>query len=439
MTAQRPSARASLSRRSALGLLGAAPLAASGAVGLTACARASTGHVGTSGGPPPALLPGGAFDQYVSGLAAKDQFSGTVLLGWHGKPVLVHSFHEADKAKHIPNQADTIFYLESTTKFLTGVAVTQLAAQGKVDFSAPLGTYLDGFPAEIAKTVTVHNLLTHTSGFPVNLIGTRGKSTTQAEAFNANLAAARKLKLATAPGTTYAYNNDNYFLATAIIAAVSGQPYWDYMPEHVFGPAGMTSTGLYSDQQWLTDPRIAHIYGPPVAGGQRQDVTSQAFGGPDVDEIFSTAPDMLRFANALTDGTLLPPGWAELRAGGRFPVIPDRMDPDAPVTSKSFMVGYGSDERITAGGQRAYSHSGGVHTGGAHSGEGRVPVTRSSPSARANTGGANTIMTIYPDLGVTAVVLTNYSLTPVGDTSGFLARQDGIVTATHPDPWLPAG
>jgi CubicO group peptidase (beta-lactamase class C family) len=429
MVAQQPSPRARLSRRGALGLLGTAPLAASGAIALAAPARASTRSDSASAGPPPELLPGGAFDQYVSGLAAADQFSGTVLLAWHGQPTLVRSFQEADKAKHIPNTADTIFYLESTTKFLTGVAVTQLAAQGKVSFSAPLGSYLDGFPSDVAGKVTVHNLLTHTSGFPVNLMGTPETATTQAEAFDAKLATARKLKLATAPGTTYAYNNYNYFLATAIIAAVSGRPYWDYMPEHVFGPAGMTRTGLYSGQQWLTDPRIAHIYGPPVPGGQRKDVTSQASGGPDVDEIFSTAPDMLRFANALSDGTLLPPAWAELRAGGRFPVNPAVKDPDAPDTSLSFMIGYGSDERITAGGQRAYSHSGGVHTGAANSGGGKAPVTQASPSAGANSGGgANTIMTVYPDLGVTAVVLANYSLTPVGDTTGFLIQQDRIIT-----------
>jgi CubicO group peptidase (beta-lactamase class C family) len=176
----------------------------------------------------------------------------------------------------------------------------------------------------------------------------------------------------------------------------------------------MTSTALYSDQQWLTDPRIAHVYGPPVAGGQRQDVTSDAGGGPNVDEAFSTAPDLLRFANALADGTLLLPAWAELRAGGRYPVNPAQKDPDSPTTSRSFEIGYGSDERITSGGQRADGHTGGL----------QIPVSGSS-----QLGGANTALTIYPDLGVVAVVLSNYSLSGigVGGIGTFLTEQDLII------------
>jgi CubicO group peptidase (beta-lactamase class C family) len=118
--------------------------------------------------------------------------------------VLVRSYQDADKAKHIANQADTIFFLASTTKFLTGVAVTQFAAQGKVDFHATPGTYVDGFPAAIADAVTVHNLLTHTSGFPASLQGTRGNWRTRTEAFNGMLALLRKQGLATTPGTSSA-------------------------------------------------------------------------------------------------------------------------------------------------------------------------------------------------------------------------------------------
>jgi CubicO group peptidase (beta-lactamase class C family) len=417
MTAQQPSARTSLSRRSALGLFGAAPLAASADTALAGTARASAGHGGTqTGPPPPALLPGGAFDRYVSGLAAKDQFSGTVLLGWRGQATLVRSYQDADKAKNIPNQAGTIFYLDSTTKFLTGVAVTQLAAQGKIDFSATLGTYLDGFPSDVADVVTVHQLLTHTSGYPAGQTGTANDWKTRTEAFNGMLALVRKQQLVSAPGPKYAYSNANYFLAGAIVAAVSGQNFWDYVPQHIFGPAGMTSTGFYSGQQWRTGPRFAHVYGPPVAGGQRQDVTAQAAVGPNGWDgaygAFSTAPDLLRFARALSDGTLLAAAWAELRASGKYPVSLAQPDPDDPAGTKSFMVGYGSDERIT-GGQRAHGHTGGLH----------IAVSGSSQP-----GGGTTALTIYPGLDVAAVILSNYTLSGVGGIGGFLAQQDRIIT-----------
>jgi CubicO group peptidase (beta-lactamase class C family) len=416
MTREPLTARGRLSRRSALGLLGAASLAAGGAVALTGDAHASSGPGAAPAGPPPAaLLPGGAYDKFVSGLAAQDMFSGTVLLARHGKSVLVRSYHDADKAKHVPNQTDTSFYLASVTKFLTGAAVTQLAAQGKVDFYATLGTYLDGFPSDIADHVTVHNLLTHTSGFPGNQkTGAPPSWPTPTAAFEGTLALLRTQKLAFTPGTDYTYSNANYFLAGAIIAAASGQAYWDYMPQHIFGPAGMTNSGFYSAQQWLTDPRIAHNYGPPVPNGQRQDITSQAAaaatpnGWNGAGGAFCSAPDLLHFALALTDGTLLPRGWGGLLAGGRYPVSPEQHYADQPPGIT--LIGYGPEERMI-GGQRAYGHTGALEI--------RVPGS-SQP------GGGSADLSIYPDLDVIAVVLSNYYLYP--GLGGFLAKQDQIIT-----------
>jgi CubicO group peptidase (beta-lactamase class C family) len=153
-----------------------------------------------------------------------------------------------------------------------------------------------------------------------------------------------------------------------------------------------------------------------VAGGQRQDVTAQAAVGPNGWDgaygAFSTAPDLLRFARALSDGTLLPAAWAELRASGKYPVSLAQPDPDDPAGTKSFMVGYGSDERIT-GGLRAYGHTGGLH----------IAVSGSSQP-----GGGTTALTIYPGLDVAAVVLSNYTLSGIGGIGGFLAQQDRIIT-----------
>jgi CubicO group peptidase (beta-lactamase class C family) len=357
------------------------------------------------------LLPGGAFDQYVSGLAAADQFSGTVLLAWHGRPTLVRSYQDADKASNIPNQADTLFPLNSVTKFLVGVAATQLAAQGKIDFTATLGTYLDGFPSGIADVVTVHQLLTHTSGMQDPTVAPGQQQMTPAEAFDRELALLRQEPLAFTPGTRYSDTSANYFLAGAVIAAASGQAFWDYMPEHVFAPAGMTSTAFYTDQQWRTDPRFAHVYGPPVPGGQRQDLTSvyndQGNGFSGAFGVFSTAPDLLRFARALNDGTLLPAAWAELRASGKFPISPDQHDSGA--LPGPFALGYGSEDRITTTGERVYGHQG----------ESQLHVSGSSQP-----GGSVAMLMIYPDVGITAVALCNYHI----NGGGFLAQQDRIIT-----------
>lgn len=68
------------------------------------------------------------------------QFSGTVLLAYRDRPMLTLAFGSADKAKGIANQTGTLFNLASVTKIFTGVAVAQLAAHGKIDFHATVGT-----------------------------------------------------------------------------------------------------------------------------------------------------------------------------------------------------------------------------------------------------------------------------------------------------------
>lgn len=276
---------------------------------------------------------------------------------------------------------------------------------------------MDGFPSEVADTVTVHNLLTHTSGIQdyqrIPAWQQQHQSwTTNTEAFNGTLSILQPQQLTFTPGTSYSYSNSDYFLAGAIVAAASGQNFWDYLPQHVWAPAAMTSTGFFTGDQYETDPRIAHNYGPPEDDGQRQDITHQISGGPNgwdgAGGAFANAPDLLRFTRALSDGTLLPPAWAELMTSGRYPISPAEHNPDQPPGTTS--IGYGTDERIT-GGQRIYGHTGGME----------VTVSGSSQP-----GGGSTAVTIYPDLGVIAIVLSNYFLYPGIGT--FLTEQDRIIT-----------
>jgi CubicO group peptidase (beta-lactamase class C family) len=394
---------------------------------LAGSAEARSGHTTygrrdpLSGRPPSGILPGGAFDQYMRGLAEKDQFSGSVLLAWRGHPVLARSYQMADKAARVPNTSDTSFALGSITKFFTGLAIVQLAAQDKVSFSATLGTYLDGFPSSIANKVTVHQLLTHTSGVEdfMSSATWRNESSgwkTTTAAFNGTLSTLRALPLTFTPGTQYQYCNSNYFLAGAIVAAVSGESFWDYLAGHVFARAGMSQSGFFTDQQWLNDPRVARNYSARLADGTRQDVTRDlvAIGPPSngwdgAGGAFSSATDMLRFANALQDGTLLDATWASIIADGKYPISAADHNPDqAP--SKCTLIGYGSEERIV-GGERAYGHTGGL---------GVLTKGASIP------GGGSTSLSIYPDLGIVAIVLSNYFLYP--GIGGLLSEQDGIIT-----------
>jgi CubicO group peptidase (beta-lactamase class C family) len=373
-------------------------------MGAGGSAEASTARCGPPRVPPPETLrPGGAFDQQLAQLAAQDQFSGTVLLAYQGEPALARAYGMADKEKGIPNRIDTVFALASVTKLFTAVAVLQLVEQGEVGLYQTLGTYLGGFPAQVAGSVTVHQLLTHTSGMG-DFLGdpaflSQGSTwTTAAETMDGIMAIIKQSPLQFTPGTQYSYSNSGYATLGAIAAQVSGQSYYDYVREHIFARADMTRSDFYTKPQWLTDPDIAHPYSAGTRGapaGPLTDITSEEdFIGSPAGNAFSTAPDMVRFAGALTGGRLLSPVWAGLMTSGKVPLPPQR------IPSQLNMTGYGPDIRIVND-QIVFGHTGGA-------------------------AGETTYIGIYQDLDWVAVILSNYDIS--NQVGSLIQLQDQLIT-----------
>jgi CubicO group peptidase (beta-lactamase class C family) len=395
MTHRRSSTTSMLSRRTALGALAAAPMAAGALLTASGTVRADTHFDHSRCKRPPRtvpadLLPGGEFERFVSQRAAQDQFSGNVLLAYRGRPVLIRSYGMANKQLSIPNDADTIFNLASVTKCFTSIAIAQLVQQERVAFYETLGTYLDGFPAEIANTVTVHQLLTHTSGMgdysnsPAVQSGKK-EWNSAAETMDGVMAIIRQSPLLFAPGTRYGYSNSGFFVLGAIVEQVSGQSYFDYIRQHVFAPAEMTRSDFYTRPQVLSCDDIAHPYWTQQSGDRADFTMSEHFGfiGGPADGAYSTVSDLLSFAGALRAGRLLGPSFTELITGSKVVLSPS----DPPVDpNRTRFYGYGYRNTFVEN-ERVFGHSG--------SGPGRA-----------------TNLDIYPELDWVAVVLSNYD-TPV--------------------------
>jgi CubicO group peptidase (beta-lactamase class C family) len=378
----------SISRRSVLGLLGAAPLAGAALVAAPVTTHAAAAR---SAAPPKDLRPGGELDQLIARLAAEDKFSGTVLLAHRGRPVLVRSYGLANKDRTVPNGPGTVFNLASITKSFTAVAVAQLVQQGRIHFHGTVGSYLDGFPAEIADGVTVHHLLTHTSGVGRPAISTGKPEGLEWQSFDevmdGTLAIVKRQSppLRFTPGERFEYSNDAFFVIGAIVARVSGQSYFDYVRRHVFRRAGMTRADFLSRPQVLAAGNVAHPYATQRDGTRSDFTTSEFFPfstGP-AGGAYSTAADLLRFAEALSAGTLLRPSFAGLTTSGKIALSPSANPPEPP--SQALFYGYGHLDAIVNE-QRLFGHSG----GGA---------------------GVATRLDVFPDLRWVAVILSNYDTT----------------------------
>jgi CubicO group peptidase (beta-lactamase class C family) len=375
-----------------LGLLGAAPVAAF-AAGPALAAPATSGSV------PGALRPGGELDRLVADKAARDQFSGSLLLTNRGRTVLARSYGMADLARGVKNGPGTAFALASVTKLFTATAVAQLVQQGKVAHADSVGTYVDGVPAAFAG-ITVHHLLTHTSGLGDyhTIPGFREESatwTSAAQVMSGVTGYVLRSEPLFAPGTGWSYSNSGYHLLGEVVAKASGMSYYDYVRAHVFAAAGMTGADFVTKPRWRTDRNVAHPYHRDEQGRWADALEEFGYIGTPAGEAFATVADMDRFARHLYRQRLLDGPATHLMLSGKVPLPrrtppPGETPPPPPpgLAAKAFFQCYGPQGTLI-GDHWNYGHGGG------------------------NTAGIATSVEFFPDTDWVLVALTNHADTPM--------------------------
>lgn len=141
-----------------------------------------------------------------------------------------------------PIALHTCFELASVSKEFTAAAVLQLVEQGKVSLNDYLGKYFPGLPYT---GITVHNLLSHTSGLPEYFNFKEswfpvGRLTTNQDVVDVLIKYQPKILFQ--PNTQYKYTNTNYALLALIVEQTSGMKFEDYVRKNIFEPAGMNSS-----------------------------------------------------------------------------------------------------------------------------------------------------------------------------------------------------
>jgi CubicO group peptidase (beta-lactamase class C family) len=296
--------------------------------------------------------------------AARNKISGVFLIARDGVVIHKRAWGMSDRQAHVPVSFDTKFRIASLGKMFTATAVLQLVAQGKLTLDGKVGNYLPDYPnRDIATKVSVRELLDHTGGtgevFTPEYMAHRNEIRTLKDYVTFFGARGPDFE----PGSKDDYSNYGYILLGRIVEAVSGSDWYDYVRARVYQPAGMRDTGdlpesvsvpgratgyTFNGGKWGTDADLLPWRGTPAGGG------------------YSTAADMLRFAEALHDGKLIPPALLN--------------EATAP-QNNGHWYGYGF-ETHGKGVTRYFSHSGGAY-------------------------GSNAEFRVYPELGVVAIALCN--------------------------------
>jgi len=249
----------------------------------------------------PALIE--AIEARAASRAAKDQFSGAILVARNGRVLFQKAYGLADRARHRPNTLDTQFRFGSMGKMFTAVAIMQLVERGKIDLAAPIGRYLDDYPnRDIATKVTVANLLSHTGGTG-DIFGPdfdRHKASLRSTKDYVDLYGGRAPEFA--PGSRQSYSNYGFILLGRIVERVSGLRYDDYIQRNIFDPAGMASTGNWPESRFLPHRAVSYRgFGARLkSADDTLPLNGTAAGGG-----YATVGDFNRFVSGLTSHRLL--------------------------------------------------------------------------------------------------------------------------------------
>jgi CubicO group peptidase (beta-lactamase class C family) len=190
--------------------------------------------------------------------------------------------------------ADTPFVLGSATKSFTALAVMQLVDAGTVSLDEPVRSYVPELKlaaGEPVDDITVRQVLQQTSGLDDLTGGPLVASATDGTATEA-IAELKNAKLASAPGKTWRYANVNYVLAGLIVEHASGQPYGQYVEDHIFEPLGMAHSYVTAEAARSAGLSQGHRFwfGFPVATGPTAREATRAAG-----YLISTAEDIGRY------------------------------------------------------------------------------------------------------------------------------------------------
>ena len=317
---------------------------------------------------------GAAIDELMSSYSELGMFNGSVLVATDGEIVFSQGFGLANMEWGIPNHPDTKFRLGSITKQFTSMIIMQLVEEGKLSLEASVSELLPYYRSEVGSKITVHHLLTHTSGLPnytdlPRFFPDASQKPYEVEEF---VTAFCSGDLEFKPGSEYRYSNSGYFVLGAIIEQVAGESYEQQLKSRILEPLGLHDTG-YDHGDEIMERRAAGYQrsGDGYRNARYLDMTTPYAAGA----LYSTVEDLLRWDQALYGDELLS------EAGKAKMFEPFLGDYAYGWSVRKMPIGIDETERTVIG------HGGGIN--GFNTLISRVVEDRHLVVLLNNTGGAN--------------------------------------------------
>jgi D-alanyl-D-alanine carboxypeptidase len=229
-----------------------------------------------------------------------DRFSGAVLIAHNNEPILTAARGFAIHPGALRNQPDTKFNIASLTKMFTAVAVVQMVADGKLDLHVPVAVYDPNLP--YADQITIHQLLTHTSGFDRYWNDAYRAVRSDLRTIADYLKLFVNTPLEFPPGTRHHYGNAGYVVLGALIEQVTGRSYYEHMQREIFQLLSMKDTDFYEMDFPIANCAVGYTrenWFGPTDGQLRNNHFIYGVRGSPSEHCFSTVQDLFLFLQAL--------------------------------------------------------------------------------------------------------------------------------------------
>ncbi len=337
----------------------------------------------------PAWLTGATrerLEQQAKAYADEGRFAGSVAVARNGKIVYAGSFGSADEEWGVPNTPETKFRIGSITKQFTGMAILLLEQEGRLKVEDGICPYLASCP-ESWKPITLHHLLTHTSGI-VNFTALPDYAALKKRRLKPEEVAqiVKEKPLDFEPGTKMQYSNTGYILLGAAIEKAGGMSYAEFMRKSVFEPLGMKDTGVDDQRQVLEKRARGYACTPQCVNADFIDMSVPHAAGA----MYSTVLDLVKWDAGIRAGMIL------TTENHKRWITPFK---------NNYAYGWTVRER---GGMQEVSHGGGID-------------------------GFATMIVRYPEQGVVAAAFTNHLPGDAGKLAGELAQLEAGLEVKVPE------
>ncbi len=245
----------------------------------------------------------------INSFVTKNDFNGTILVKKKGRTIYHQSFGFANRNKNIPNSNNTKYSIASITKLFTSVIILQLVEEGKLYLNKEIVEYLPNYQGPAANKVTIHHLLTHTSGIQ-NCEEIRKDSIGLPDVYIDNVSTDELLhkycsgKQIAEAGSTFNYNNGEYLILGKIIEKVTNNSYENVLKKRILNPLQMENSGLITTSSMLEDFAQGYKWNNETNVFEKdpERLYQNYFSAG---AMYSTATDLIKFSDALYGNKLI--------------------------------------------------------------------------------------------------------------------------------------